>query len=588
MAFVFTEAAKLQLYFPRQVPFIKGWNRLEGRPRTVDFERALRAEVRDGLWFLTRQWQFGELQGEDAASPVEVRTIVEASSLTRYASAAGPPAPYTGDVPLEARVEAEAVPADLTLHNQVTRYFFGLLAGQPRLAAIRSLYLEPAAYALTAPAVAGFLDEDSEQMLSLAIAHLLDGPKLLDEIASGAHDTRVDAMPGLSAAEAADLKSAGAGLLEWFRRLYRVPEDAGDDAWVPRFLEYQFACETRGPHSPRAVLVADQYGQGHLDWYAFDVDISSPGPIPPPEDADPAPAADEHALSFIPAPVSFSGMPNPRYWELESRKTEFADIDANTTDVAKLLLIEFALIYGNDWCVIPYEVDVGSLCSLPGLLVTDDFGATTLVRAAGRGRDDDWQRWSMFTLGTRQPGQAGDVRLFFPPVLPKAMQGTDIERVLFLRDEMANMVWAVEKLVPAASGEGVDGYRAARAEADPPPDPPRHPTPAKARYILGTDVPENWHPFIPVHVPGSDRSVQLQRARMPAARGLLGQILRVPAPYYVNEEEVPRAGKIVERGYQRARWTGASSFHWLGRRVSTGRGEGSSGLAFDQVEELRD
>ena len=36
------------------------WNRLEGRPRSVDFTRALRAEVRDALWMLTRQWQMGE------------------------------------------------------------------------------------------------------------------------------------------------------------------------------------------------------------------------------------------------------------------------------------------------------------------------------------------------------------------------------------------------------------------------------------------------------------------------------------------------------------------------------------------------
>jgi hypothetical protein len=548
----------------------------------------LRAEVRDALWFLTRQWQFGELRGEDAASPVDVRTFVEASSLTRYAGAGGPPTPYAPDVPLEARVEGEAVPADLTLHNQVTRYFFALLASQPRLATIRGLYLDAGAYGLTAAAVAGAADDDSEQMLSLALAQLVDGRKLLDEIAAGVHDQRVDAFPGLSAAERDNLKRAGANLLQWYRRLYRVPSAAGDDAWVPRFLEYQFACETRGPHAQPTVLVSNRYGQRHLDWWAFDVDTSDRPAIPRPDDAEPAAPAGEHALSFLPTPVSFSGMPSPRYWEFESRRTDVAAIDANTTDVAKLLLVEFALIYGNDWCVIPYEVDVGSLCSVPGLVVTDDFGGTTLVRAAGRGRGDDWQRWSMFTLATTQRGQRADVRLFVPPALPKSREGEPIEQVLFLRDEMANMVWAVEKVVPSASGRGADGYKVARDAAGAPPAPPRHPTSAAARYVLGTDVPANWHPFLPVHVPGSDRSIQLQRARMPTARALFGEVLHVPAPYYVNEEEVPRAGKIVERSYQRARWTGGKTFVWLGRRVSTGRGEGSSGLTFDQVDERRD
>ena len=69
------------------VPVIKGWNRLEGRPGrwTSNVRCAPRYETR--LWFLTRQWQFGEFQGEDAASPVEVRTVVQGSSLTSYSPA---------------------------------------------------------------------------------------------------------------------------------------------------------------------------------------------------------------------------------------------------------------------------------------------------------------------------------------------------------------------------------------------------------------------------------------------------------------------------------------------------------------------
>ena len=43
-----------------------------GRARD-DFDRALRAEVRDALWMLTRQWQLGEFRGDDAGSPVLAR-----------------------------------------------------------------------------------------------------------------------------------------------------------------------------------------------------------------------------------------------------------------------------------------------------------------------------------------------------------------------------------------------------------------------------------------------------------------------------------------------------------------------------------
>ena len=82
--------------------------------------------------------------------------------------------------------------------------------------------------------------------------------------------------------------------------------------------------------------------------------------------------------------------------------------------------------------------------------------------------------------------------------------------------------------------------------------------------------------------------MQLQRARFPGpSRRIYGDILRVPSPYFVNEEEVPRAGKIVTRAFQRVRWQGGTTFLWTGRRVTTGRGEGSSGLAFDQVVDIR-
>jgi len=36
-------------------PAITLWNRLEGRARREDFDRSLRAEIRDPLWMLTRQ-----------------------------------------------------------------------------------------------------------------------------------------------------------------------------------------------------------------------------------------------------------------------------------------------------------------------------------------------------------------------------------------------------------------------------------------------------------------------------------------------------------------------------------------------------
>ena len=66
-------------------------------------------------------------------------------------------------------------------------------------------------------------------------------------------------------------------------------------------------------------------------------------------------------FTTIPIPVSFSGMPNTRWWAFEDHATNFGDIDASTTDLAKLLFMEFALVYSNDWFVIPCTLPSGAL-----------------------------------------------------------------------------------------------------------------------------------------------------------------------------------------------------------------------------------
>lgn len=67
----------------------------------------------------------------------------------------------------------------------------------------------------------------------------------------------------------------------------------------------------------------------------------------------------------------------------------------------------------------------------------------------------------------------------------------------------------------------------------------------------------------------------------------LGEIIGAQqSSYFIKEEEVPRAGRIVVRSFERTRWLDGRVVLWLGRRTMTGRGEGSSGLAFDTLEEI--
>ena len=87
-----------------------GWRR--GRART-SFDRALRAEVRDPLWMLTKQWQMGEFRGSDAGSPVFAKLQIDTTRLTKYRPDAQATQPFDDDVPLEAKVERRPVPLRL-------------------------------------------------------------------------------------------------------------------------------------------------------------------------------------------------------------------------------------------------------------------------------------------------------------------------------------------------------------------------------------------------------------------------------------------------------------------------------------------
>jgi hypothetical protein len=593
------------------VPTVKGWNRLEGRPRTREFDETLRAEIRDALWMLTRQWQLGEFVANDAGSPVFAKVQVAGTRIHRYQAKQPNPQPYDEAIPLEARVERQPLPLNLALSLQIGRYWLRLLAQAHQSGDLSRDYRQDFknAYPFKAPARDSqsggiYAHQEVWQIFAATAGRSMDGGALYQKIAVGA-----DILAGIQtdANDAPKIYQLEKELLAWFQRQYTQPAGDEDSAWAPSYLEYQFACAAPDfDGKGEIILIADAYHQGHLDWYSFDIQPDTerdqrfkgglqPALKPP----------QKQTFTFIPAVIEFGGMPNVRWWEFEDRKTSFGDIDAHTTDLAKLLLIEFGLIYANDWFLLPLELPVGSLARVEGLAVTNVFGERVWIEPAGTGQQDDWHRWSMYNLNVRGALVPADRSIFLPPVVDRLQESPPAEQVKFIRDEMANMVWGIESWVPLASGSTRDGYETATEfvnylKSFLPPAPDQAPevnSEAKIRYVLMTDVPENWIPFIPVRLPANDlnnREIQLQRARM--LRTLPGSqdqpilprtdLLRynLEGTYFVHEEEVPRAGAHLSATFQRARWHQGKVCVWLGRRKRTGRGEGSSGLAFDQIK----
>lgn len=615
----------------RLIPTILMWNRLEGRPRTKNFDRALKAEVRDALFMLTKQWQMAEFKGDDAGSPIIAKVHMETTRFNKYKAKYRandhPPQLFENDVPLETRVEKRMLPFEAGDQNLLLdiRLLMGRqwlkMTNKGGLGALKKYFIE--AYPIKQP------DPDKRedaqicahltvwQQYEAVVGRAMDGAALYFYLKEKAGNHAYDLLTTvvLTLAQKVLIDEIEKKFVAWFERLFYQPEEENEDAWLPSKLEYQFACSApkKGVEN---IFTAEEYYHGHLDWYNLNVDksIETLGNVES-ENAEASDLEKTHTYSFFPTQILFDGMPNTRWWTFEEGKTNFGDIKPDTTDLNKLLLMEFCLVYANDWFLVPFTLPAGSVANVRGMAVTNVFGERIWVEPAGSGSDEDWQRWSIFTLNiVGAKDEPADLSLVLLPSVPKIQESKPIEEVYLIRDEMANMVWGIETGIALPSGASKPGREAAielynhyqrivekenKLGAGPI---SAIEYKANIRYQLMTMVPENLIPFVPVHVKESNREIQLQRAAMP--RIIKGdselpkkirprsKLLRVGldqeprVAYKLYEEEVPRAGVRVYQAFQRTRWYNGKVFNWLSVRKQTGRGEGSSGLRFDQIEHV--
>lgn len=586
-------------------PTVMMWNRLEGRPRTHDFDRAMKAEIRDALWMLTRQWQMGEFNSDDAGSPVFAKVHISTSPLDRYRAASQQEQPYEENVPLEVKAEQKKISflregkeMSIDIRLQMGRYWLKLLRSANL--DLATAYIERYTFFLPDPARnTDYIHAHREvwQQYAAISGRGMDGYKFLQHIqVAGNH-----AADGITSdtGQISALAALAGNFRLWFEKLYYQPGEVDNNAWLADRLEYQFESSALSTNDAKT-LIAKEYHGGNLDWYAFDIVQKDGIATEQPKDTI--------TETFIPAHVQFDGMPDTRWWKFEDGKTNLGAVKPSTTDLSKLLLMEFGLVYANDWFIFPQILPVGVLANIEGLSVRNNFGETIWVKAAEQ-ENVSGEPWSMFKLCS----QTQNNTLFLAPSAMKVQHGEPLENIMLIRDEMSNMVWGIETVVPQPTGVGDKGGEAAlrvrqyhenivRAGTLP----ERLPFAANISYLAMTDVPENWIPFIPVHVRGDNRQTQLQRASLlriieedpdqPVKIKPRTAILREgldhlaadgttpePLAFYIHEEEVPRAGVRISESFQRTRWINGEVFVWQGMDKKTGKGEGSSNLAFDQI-----
>jgi hypothetical protein len=561
------------------------WNRLEPRPRGREVLESLQARVRDPLWFLTRQYQMGEFQGEDAAAPAYVQVAYRTSPFSGWSPRGTAVESIDLSTPLEELSQTEAFSANLALRVELgqlaeellNEHGAGAQAGKVR-----------AAYPIDVPGeedVAQNPDHAEARFARVVGGRAIDGVALYRDARAAAPvlPGRLTTAPNDVGAAAPDVLAALADLAAYVERVYEDIGDADAPAWRAERLEYDLDVQARTANGDVATFDAEPSSDGSFDWYAFDLTARRAAG----EDDDPA-AIVATTFSVMPAHVRFRGMPNFRWWDFESGLTDFGAVEPELRDLARLLVIDFMTVAANDWFVAPLTVPVGSLCEIDTLIVHDVFGGRTVVPRANDLSGDPSRRWAMFA----STSSAGDVPFFLmPPAAATAvLQGDSIEEVRFLRDEMANMVWAIEHKLQGGTGEGLAGHDRAVASGEIDSTPVQTGGP-QLRYQLETLVPEHWIPMLPVAIDPVQGDIALERGVVVRARPD-GTIFTLPprgrvlnptgvVPYRVREEEVTRAGTRITRVICRTRWLGGETYVWIARRKSAGSGEGSSGLKYD-------
>jgi len=552
------------------MPSVTIWNRLEPRSRVDGLANGLSARVHDPLWLLARQWQVGEFAGRDAGSPLTARVQWTTAAFDRYASGTAAPLPYDGNAPMEALIEREVVrpqqaSTDLLQAAEAGLHFLRLLDAA-NLGHLRATYVQQ--YPLAAPTN---VDSQTRKLSSVVTGRALNGIQLRADLAAAASGT-LPAAPSLSSADTSAVLPVAAAWATWFDSLFS--QSSTPTSWTPARMEYRFALAAAADANG---LVAQEYDGGSIDWYTFDRATAALS-------ADTAqPTSGTRSVTV--APVTFRGMPARRFWEMEDASVNIGALSAAAEDVGRLLLREFALIYGNDWFQIPLAVPFGCQVVIGSLSVLDTFGIATNIPhyAAADGPSSGWRMFSLDasgpTIGSVNSALAATNLLVLTPGGVNILDSTAIEDVLMLRDEPAEMAWGVENTVIGASGTPTDRalvWRTTQPAIVPPS------ANAVAAYRLGSTVPDYWIPFLPVAV--DDGPLELRRGRLPTATTRPEGFMLAYPNQTIFFEELPREGIHLQRRYRYARGLDGSTWVWVGRLRSTGTGEGRSGLRFDYLD----
>lgn len=503
---------------------MRGW--LE--PGRTDLGLGLRAEIADPVWFLARQWELGELQGEDASSPVAVTLTPEHMPL-RY----GPDRPDLD--PSRPVLDPTVIPAEALIEAEPGDWW--TIGRRARLGRAVSAKLDPA-----------------------AVGQYRFG------VLPAPYDVLAEAIDG--------------------RAVFLSGVLAGDAIWadVPSPPPDRFSTSTLGYSAAFAAgdvpLEVHEYRGGDVDWFSVRVDpdpplrLPSEGHVPDPREV-------------VPTRLTFPGAPHPRWWQIEDVAVDPGAFAPDRSHLASMLRSDLAVAHAEDWFVFPVPlgwipppgaVDAdrpptsGVLVRLgESVVVRDSFGETWTLQSPSD--------WSMF-----QVRGLGPTDLVVWPVAVAPHAGPVLDDIVLGIDEDANLTWAVELRVDGL--DLLENVETAEAIAD-----TRRTGMRDFRYQPMTTLPEHWHPYVRrrawYQAVLADLSGPLPRARP----GPISRLIGGPSGpgfgrgHVLGAIAVPSSGVRLRRRAMLARDTDGLPVLWVERSVLPVIGPPTSHLRWDVMVE---
>ena len=395
---------------------ITSWTRLEPQCSDADIGASASARLFDPLWLMTRQWQMGEFQAQDAGSPVQARVRATNAALTRchFGELPGNVAgqPYDpARAPLEAMAERRkmrgADPGDsrmLTLAADAGLHFLRMLelnaTARKYVPAFLAAYAMQPLPAQPLPAA----DDTTLRLVQTMVGRAPDARLLASAFRHPASSQLVfDPSLNIAPADVAAVRQIATAWLAWYDGLFTEPASPADHAWTPSRLEYAVSVSARLSAQPQDALTlsASEFERraARLEQLRCRRRVH--------HRHHRRPRLRCLNETTVPSPVTFRGAPAARFWELEDANIAYGLVPAGPTDLAHLLMIEYASTYGNDWYIVPLTVPVGSVTRVDSLVVTDTFGVRSLLRPIG---DPALAEPLFFHVAARAQAQPGRFR----------------------------------------------------------------------------------------------------------------------------------------------------------------------------------